>query len=312
VCRRIKCPTCRADHALQRPPGVATPAAYVRLIPQSADTVQLIRRSAQLEAVMQEQQWVQVQQQSGQSPQPRCAFGSSCASPAERWCDDCDTAWCAAHDATAHGLALAAHRRMTLSEKEAARQAKVAAVLAAAGAGVKASARITVQQQQSAVERREAEAAEQQRAADETKRQLDEALARIDQIQASAARLHGLSDIEAQQQSGSFADLIHFPPGASGMLASLSGQQLGHLCRFLGGDRMVSSTAALMQLAEPSRSALGRRFALASLLSVGVRDSPRCASFIAHCAKDSRQPISGAAALARDPRSLSSRSAPHQ
>jgi hypothetical protein len=254
--RRVKCPTCRADHALQRPPGVATPAAYVRLIPQSADTVQLIRRSAQLEAVMQEQQWVQVQQQSGQSPQPRCASISACADPAVRWCDDCDAAWCAAHDASVHGLALASHRRMTLDEKEAARHAKVAAMLATAGAGVKASATITVQQQLSVVERLEAEAAEQQHAADEKRRQLDGARDRLAQIEASAVRLHGLSDIEAQQQSGSFADLIHFPPGASGLLASLSGQQLGHLSRFLGGNRMVSSTAARMQLAESSRSSL--------------------------------------------------------
>ena len=130
--RRVKCPTCRADHALQRPSGAASAAAYVRLIPQSADTVQLIRRSAQLEAALQEQQWVQVQQQQGQPPQLHCAFGSSCAEPAVRWCDDCDSAWCAAHDTVVHTHSLSAHRRMALSEKEAARQAKVAAVLAAA------------------------------------------------------------------------------------------------------------------------------------------------------------------------------------
>ena len=131
---------------------------------------------------------------------------------------------------------------MTISEKEAARQAKVTEVLATAGAGVKASARITVQQRQSVVERLEAEVAEQQRAADEKRRLLDESRDRLAQIQASEAQLHGLSDIEAQQQSGSFAGLIYFPPGASSLLASLSGQQLGHLCRFIGDNRMVSSS----------------------------------------------------------------------
>ena len=257
VCRRVKCPTCRADHALQRPAAVASPAAYVRRIPQNADIVQLIRRSAQLEAALQEQQWVQVQQQQRQPPQPNCAFGSSCAEPAVRWCDDCDAAWCAAHNASAHGLALAAHRRMAISAKQAARQTKVAAVLAAAGASLKASATASMKQQQCLVERLKTEEAEQRRAAEEKQRQLDEALARLAQVQVSVARLHGLRDIEAQQQSGSFADLILFPPGASGLLASLSGQQLGHLCRFLGGNDMVSSTATLMQLSEPSRWTLG-------------------------------------------------------
>ena len=225
----------------------------MRLIPQNADIVQLIRRSAQLEAALQEQQWVQVQQQSGQ-PQLRCAFGSSCADLAVCWCDDCDSAWCAAH-VSIHELALAGHRRMTLSEKETARQAKVAEVLANAGAGLKILAHSTVVQQSSAVERLEAEVAEQQRAVKEKKQQLDEARDRLAQIQASAARLYGLSDIEAQQQSGSFGDLIHFPPGASGLLASLSGQQLGHLCRFLGGHYMVIfKAAARMQSTETSRS----------------------------------------------------------
>jgi len=231
------------------PEGVTdlSAVATVSLIPQNSDIIQSIKRSKQLEAALQEQQWVQVQQQ---QPSARCSCGADCAAPATLWCGECDGELCAVHDAALHAAALSAHKRIRLSEKVAARQAKLSAALAVAGSKLKIDMRSVAPKLRAALTLKKTEMADLQRTVSELQR----GLAEMDE---AAAQLDGMSDVEAQQQQAAFAQLMQRlqqmlisssgiyrsqsrPVGSLGLLRSLSDDQFGHLQRFLAHGPLVT------------------------------------------------------------------------
>ena len=131
--RRVKCPTCRDERAIHLSPRTSavymSPGEWVRLIPQSADIIQSIRRSRHLEAALQQERMLRLQNVA------RCACDLSCADAAAVWCAECDGDLCAKHDAAMHRAdSFAAHRRIPLAEKAAASQAKMMMALMTARA----------------------------------------------------------------------------------------------------------------------------------------------------------------------------------
>jgi colicin import membrane protein len=248
----------------------------VRLIPQSADVIQATRRGRQLEAALQRERSLRQEQ-----PAVRCGCSPNCADPAVRWCDDCDAAFCAAHDASVHAHSLAAHRRIPISAKVATPSARMNAALAAAGAQLKAEVRAAVHRLQRATREEQAavsmeanrvaelqrQAAELQRALELKRRRLAERLAALAELEASDARMSRVTDVEAQQEEGVVGALLRSAAvtqaaakvpaplaaasssssretvaGATGLMATLTTSQMRDLVRFVNRLSMVSSS----------------------------------------------------------------------
>jgi len=271
---RVTCPSCRDERPVKLPEGVAdlSAAATVSLIPQNSDTIQLLKRSKQLETALQEQ-WVQVQVQTT----ARCACGADCAAPATFWCGECDGELCVEHDAALHAAALSAHKRIRLSEKVADRQAKLGAALIGAGSKLKSEIRSAVQRLETAIALKEAEQSSNQRA-------LIDLRSRLAGLQAAAAQLDGMSDVEAQRLEGAFDQLLQplpllisssgiyhsqsRPVGSLGLLQSLSDDQFGHLQRFLANGPLVANSCTQ---ARQQAGAVAARHPLTHFLCSDVR-----------------------------------------
>jgi hypothetical protein len=132
----------------------------------------------------------------------------------------------------------------------AARQAKMSAALVVAGSKLKSEIRSATQRLEMAIALKEAEQASYQRA-------LADLRSRLAGLQAAAAQLDGMSDVEAQQLEGAFAQLLQplpllisssgiyhsqsRPTGAANLLRSLSDDQFGHLQRFLAKGLLVAN-----------------------------------------------------------------------
>jgi len=208
----VVCPCCHSDQPVQLPEGInaavdLNPSAYVCLIPQSADLIQSIRRSKQMEDTE-----LQPEQQLQQAALgARCACGADCAAAATVWCEECEGELCAEHDAALHAAALASHRRAALGDKVAARQAKIHATLSVAGSQLKSDISAAVQQLRLALEQQEAG----------QKRVLMELRTRLAALTAAAAEMDGLSDAEAHQHQGAFGRLLPQPAPCLGGHASI-------------------------------------------------------------------------------------------
>jgi hypothetical protein len=144
--RRMKCPTCGDERPLQLPTGMAaaavsTPAAWLRCIPQSSVIIEAIRRSQQLEARLKH----------AQSQQPRCSY-PACAAAAVKWCEECGSEMCEAHDASWHsGGSRSTHKRIPLADRAAVRQERMAAVMTAEANRLRATARSALLQREKTV-----------------------------------------------------------------------------------------------------------------------------------------------------------------
>jgi hypothetical protein len=185
---KCKCPLCRHDQPLPLADRSSADAAKrLRLIPQSADLMRMIKRNEQLEQALL------------QNHRVACAFDSACVSAAARWCDQCDAEMCEPHDAAMHAGTFALHRRLPLSEKVAARQEAMASKRAAAGAQLKEAARAAVQRLQRAISRQQADVDDGQRDSAEAQQQqqLSQLQKQLKEVEAAATRISVMSDTGA-------------------------------------------------------------------------------------------------------------------
>ena len=253
VASRVTCPTCRDDRPVQLPAGMAaaavsTPAAWLRCIPQSSAIIEAVRRSQQLEA----------QLQLAQSQKQRCSY-PACAAAAVKWCEQCCSEMCEAHDSSTHARSLSGHKRMLLAHKQSEQQAKLQRERATAGAELKSDVTAAVDQLAQVVSGLAARVRHKDSQAQQAQRDL--AVLRMQKateskllrdLRSGAERIAAMTDADAQSHEADMDKLLQAarrPPAAAGpsLLDSLSHQEFGQLVRFLhkSGVAMVSASRVI-------------------------------------------------------------------
>ena len=264
-----RCAGCRFEFTLRMPDRPASAAAagaaaagptaaeWVRLIPVNSELMDSIHRGRLLERVVSETQ----RQLHCHGGAIRCIY-PQCSQPALFWCEECEGELCAAHDrdlhpkaaaAAASSLSAAPHRCIPLSERAAARQAKMAARLASNGASLRAAVLQTEKENNVKI------AAVSARLAAETARVEREVLwpirARLAGIEAAqravkalSAEIDPLSDIELLQHEACILEIIEAAVPPDGLLAELSPERRSDLERFLkvAEVSLVSQTMRLI------------------------------------------------------------------
>jgi hypothetical protein len=196
---------------------------------------------------------VREQQLQGHGSASRCIY-PKCNQPALFWCDHCDGNLCAAHDRSLHSAAAAAsslpaapHRRIPISERADAQQAKMAALLAANGANLRAAVLQTKKEtddRAAAVEAHlAAEIARVEREVLEPIRaRLAGSKAAQRAIRAFTAEIDSLRDSELPQHEARINELTGMAVPPDGVLAGLSAERRSDLERFLqtAGVSLVS------------------------------------------------------------------------
>jgi hypothetical protein len=250
----VRCSLCQFEHELhpQQPPASSAAAAagaaaseptdadLVRLIPINASLMESISRGQQLERMVREQQ----QQLQGRGSNP-CTY-PDCAQPALFWCDDCEGELCTAHDRDLHPAAVAAaasasssaaHRRTPLSERAAARQAKMAARLAANGANLRVA---LLSCENHATERSATYTADLKSVLARFEQQSAQIRAQIAASEAAelaakslSAKMAPLSDTELLKHEARINQLVGAPVLPDSLLAELSVDRQSDLERFL-------------------------------------------------------------------------------
>ena len=243
-----RCAGCRFEFTLRMPDRPASAAAgaaaaettaaeWVRLIPINSELMESIGHRRQLERMVSERD-----QQLQKLSATRCSY-PDCQQSALFWCDQCEGELCAAHDRSLHPAAAAAsssaaHRRISTSERAAARQAKMVAQLAANGANLRAA---VLQTKKETDDRTAAVAA---RLVAETARVEREVLEPIRArlagsqaaqraIRAFTAEIASLDDSELLLHEARINQLIGAVVPSDGVLAGLSADRRSDLERFL-------------------------------------------------------------------------------
>ena len=218
--------------------AVSTPAAWLRCVPQSADIIQSIRRSQQLELALKlPQKKLEV------AAATRCSAHPSCAAAAVKWCEECGGEMCAAHDKSTHARSLSDHTRTPLAQKQAKQQAKLQSARAAAGADLKSDVDDAVDRLERVVYGDDARVEQKEREAEEVRAELAELRAKrtaskelLRDLRAGQNRLSRLSDADAQSLEAELDDLLEAaspPEDASvDLIDELTHCQLGQLLHF--------------------------------------------------------------------------------
>ena len=262
-----RCAGCRFEFTLRMPDRPASAAAaaagaaaagptaaeWVRLIPINAELMDSIHRGRLLERVVSETQ----RQLQGHGGASRCTY-PQCSQPALFWCEECEGELCAAHDRDLHPKAAAAaaaaassssaeHRRTPISERAAARQAKMAVRLAANGARLRASflsSKMACAESHSALAVQLAEeiARHEREVLVPMRAELAASSNRLAALESISEDILHLSDTDLLRHEARMAAAMRTGVALEGLLAALSAERRSDLERFLqtAGVSLVS------------------------------------------------------------------------
>jgi hypothetical protein len=257
-----RCAGCRFEFTLRMPDRPASAAAaaagaaaaeptaaeWVRLIPVNSELMDSIHRGRLLERAVSERD-----QQLLKLSATRCTY-PDCAQPALFWCEECEGELCAAHDRSLHPAAAAAaasssaaHRRTLISERAAARQAKMAARLAANGARLRASflssKRICADSHSTVADELAKEIARHEREVLAPMRaKLEACRDRLAALESISVDIMHLGDTDLFKHEARMAAAMRTDVALEGLLAALSAEPRMDLERFLqtAGASLVS------------------------------------------------------------------------